>query len=52
MLCFGSSDLEAFNTPLAHLTDKGLLVAEKSLGGYSLTEVGFAAMKDGEQPPR
>jgi hypothetical protein len=52
MLCLGSSDLEAFNAQLAHLTDKGLLVAEKFRGGYSLTEVGFAAMKDCEQPPR
>lgn len=48
MLCFGSSDLEAFKMPLAELTSKGLLVEEKPRGGYSLTRTGFAAMKDGE----
>lgn len=48
MLCFGSSDLEAFKMPLAELTSRGLLVEEKPRGGYSLTRTGFAAMKDGE----
>ena len=48
MLCFGSSDLEAFDVPLAQLTSKGLLVAENSQGGFSLTETGFAAMTDDE----
>jgi hypothetical protein len=48
MLCFANPDLETFNTPLAELTDKGMLVEEKAHGGYSLTETGFAAMKDGE----
>ena len=47
MLCFASSDLETFSAPLAQLTDKGLLVAQNSQGGYSLTESGFAAMKNG-----
>ena len=48
MLCFSSSNLEASTVPLAQLTDKGLLVAESFRGGYSLTEAGFAAMKDAE----
>lgn len=48
MLCLGSSDLERFKIPLAHLTRKGLLVAEKFQGGYSLTAEGFAAMQDVE----
>lgn len=46
MLCFGSSDLVTFNDPLAQLTDKGFLVSERNQGGYSLTETGFAAMKE------
>lgn len=45
MLCFGSSDLEAFHAPLARLTNQGFLVAERFHGGYSLTETGYAAMK-------
>ena len=48
MLCISGSDLENFNTPLAQLSDKGLLVAESFRGGYSLTEAGFAAMQDAE----
>ena len=48
MLCFGSSDLRIFTMPLAQLTDKRLLIAEKSHDGYSLTESGFAAMNDGQ----
>lgn len=46
MLCLGNSDLEALKAPLAQLTSKGLLVAERFRGGYSLTEAGFAAMKE------
>ncbi len=48
MLCISGSDLKDFNVPLARLSDKGLLVAESFQGGYSLTEAGFAAMKDGQ----
>jgi len=48
MLCIGGSDLEAFKMPLTQLTNKGMLIAEKYQSGYSLTEVGFAAMKGGE----
>jgi hypothetical protein len=46
--CFSCSDLETFKIPLAQLINKELLVAEKDRGGYSLTEVGFAAMEGGE----
>lgn len=45
MLCFGQAEREAFEVPLARMTDKGLLVAERFPGGYSLTRSGFAAMK-------
>jgi hypothetical protein len=48
MLCFSSTDLVAFRTPLAQLTNDGLLVPEKFHGGYSLTQTGFAALRDGE----
>jgi hypothetical protein len=48
MLCLSNADLEVFDVPLAQLTTKGLLVPENSRGGYSLTESGFAVMKDGE----
>ena len=47
MLCLPGPKLEASRKPLAELTDKGLLVAESFRGGYSLTEDGFAAMKEG-----
>lgn len=45
MLCFSGSNFESLAVPLGQLTRKGLLVAEKTSGGYSLTETGFAAMK-------
>ncbi|MHB0957145.1 MAG: hypothetical protein ACYC6N_08525 [Pirellulaceae bacterium] len=48
MLCFSSTDLIAFRTPLAQLTNDGLLIPEKFPGGYSLTQTGFAALRDGE----
>lgn len=48
MLCIGKPDLETFSLPLAQLTSKGMLVADRFQGGYSLTESGFAAMKDGQ----
>jgi len=47
MLCF-TSNLEAFHAPLAQLTGKGLLVAERFRGGYSLTERGYTAMQDAQ----
>lgn len=48
MLCFSNHALETFDESLAQLADKGLLTQEDFPGGYSLTESGFAAMKDGE----
>ena len=47
MLCFSNPQLECFEEPLAQLTGRGLLIQEGFPGGYSLTEQGFAAMKDG-----
>ena len=46
MLCFNSADLQSFRMPLVQLIDKGMLQSERFHGGYSLTETGFAAMKD------
>ena len=46
MLCFSNPELKAFRAPLAQLSEKGLLVQESFHGGYTLTEIGFAAMKD------
>ncbi len=48
MLCFSKADIEVYKKPLAKLTTKGLLIAEKYQGGYSLTEDGFAAMRHAE----
>jgi hypothetical protein len=47
MLCFHGPDLEKHRAGLQQLTDKELLVKERFKGGYSLTDAGFAAMKDG-----
>jgi hypothetical protein len=47
MLCFSGPDVDKFAEPIAELIEKRLLVAEKFAGGYSLTDEGFAAMKDG-----
>ena len=46
MLCLSGSDVQAFRVPLTLMTKKGLVVAEGPQGSYSLTESGFAAMKD------
>ena len=48
MLCLSAKDVDTFALPLTQLINKGLLVAEKSPGAYSLTETGFAAMKAGQ----
>ncbi|MBN1589214.1 MAG: hypothetical protein JW888_06850 [Pirellulales bacterium] len=48
MLCFSGPNLKQNRATLALLTDKELLVKEKFKGGYSLTQSGFAAMKDCE----
>ena len=46
MLCFSGPGLKQDKATLASMTDKELLVKEKFKGGYSLTQTGFAAMKD------
>lgn len=46
MLCFSGVDLEKYSADLSRMTNKKLLVKEKFKGAYSLTRVGFAAMKD------
>ncbi|MEQ8667697.1 MAG: hypothetical protein RIC12_00905 [Pirellulales bacterium] len=48
MLCLGSSDLEAYKPALSQLMSNGLLIEEARHGSYSLTDAGFAAMKDYE----
>ena len=45
MLCFHGPELELLKNYLIMLTRKGLLNAESSKGGYSLTATGVAAMK-------
>lgn len=47
MLCLASADVKKFESSLADLIDKELLVEEQFPGGYSLTEAGFSEMKDG-----
>ena len=46
MLCLDTAALKSFDPALSQLIDKELLVAENSRGRYSLTEKGFAAMKN------
>ncbi len=46
MLCFSGPNLQLNQKTLELLADKELLVEEKFKGGYSLTQTGFAAMKD------
>jgi len=48
MLCFSGPNLMQDKATLELLTDKELLVKEKLKGGYSLTQSGFAAMKECE----
>ena len=48
MLCFSGPNLEQDKAALARMTDKELLVKEEFKGGYSLTQTGFAAMKNCE----
>lgn len=49
MLCLSHSELESYDESLSQLIDKGLLAEESFQGGYSLTEAGFVAMRDGTQ---
>ena len=46
MLCFSRPDMETYKVPLARLISDRFLFAEKFPGGFSLTEIGYAAMKD------
>ena len=48
MLCFSGPNLERDTAALELLADKKLLVKESFTGGYSLTEAGFAVMRDSE----
>ena len=48
MLCFYGPDLKKYKVALQQLTDKGMLVKESFNGGYSLTQAGYAAMKECE----
>ncbi|MBN1851935.1 MAG: hypothetical protein JW829_04395 [Pirellulales bacterium] len=46
MLCFHGSSLNRNQAALKQLIAKELLVKEHFKGGYSITEAGYAAMKD------
>ncbi len=46
MLCFSRPDMETFKVPLARLINERFIFAEKFPGGFSLTEIGYEAMKD------
>ncbi len=48
MLCFSGPDLLRDRPALDMMTTKKYLVKEKFVGGYSLTDTGFAMMKDSE----
>jgi predicted transcriptional regulator len=48
MLCFSGPNLERDRKALELLSDKKLLEKERFKGAYSLTQAGFAAMKDYE----
>lgn len=46
MLCFDGAMLETYRAPLVNLVQRGFVVAERFRGAYSLTETGFAAMRE------
>ena len=48
MLCFYGPDLKKHGSALQTMTDKKWLIKETFLGGYSLTNAGFAAMHECE----
>lgn len=48
MLCFYGQTLRGYSVALNELTRKDLVVKERFKGGYSLTEAGFAAMKESD----
>jgi len=45
MFCFNRVDAAQLRLALAELVTKGLLMAERFAGGYSLTARGFAVMQ-------
>ena len=45
MLCFAGNEAVAMRSALQRLTSRGMLVAEKFPGAYSLTSAGFAMMQ-------
>ncbi len=45
MLCFHGPMLAEHHDSLQHLTKQGLLTKDKFKGGYTLTKVGFAALR-------
>ena len=48
MLCFSGPDLAKYEAALHSMSERDLLCKEKFEGGYSLTDAGFAAMKEVE----
>jgi predicted transcriptional regulator len=47
MLCFQTLIIDKHRASLKQMIEKGLLVKENHKGSYSLTDAGFAAMKNG-----
>ena len=46
MVCFNGPQLATHNSALRQLSEKGFVSVEKFKGGYSLTQVGYAAMQE------
>ena len=46
MLCFSGPNLAKHKDALERMSERELLSKEKFIGAYSLTEAGFAAMKE------
>lgn len=46
MLCFSGPDYKRDKDTLDRLAEKKILVKERFAGGYSLTKMGYAAMKE------
>ena len=51
MLCFSGPDFAKYRATLERMSEQELLSREKFKGGYSLTDAGFAAMKEIELSP-
>lgn len=50
MLCFYGPNLKKHKPALRQLIEKEFMVEEKFHGGYSLTNAGYKAMKEGTVP--